>query len=85
MFGSSRSHHPTGTQRRRGFFSPNRNRTERSGTRRRFFHRRDPDRVAGGYKAALHNPNTTHDGRRNAKHELRTMGRGNEAHGHPSL
>ena len=35
--------------------------------------RRDPDRVAGGYKAALSNPNTTRSGRRNAKRELRSM------------
>ncbi|THU91970.1 hypothetical protein K435DRAFT_673026 [Dendrothele bispora CBS 962.96] len=39
------------------------------------FHRRDRDRVAGGYKAALANPNTTHEGRKHAKHELRRMGR----------
>ncbi|KAG8979248.1 hypothetical protein FRB94_008844 [Tulasnella sp. JGI-2019a] len=32
------------------------------------------ERVAGGYKAALTNPNTTHDGREHAKHELRRMG-----------
>ncbi|VDC06244.1 unnamed protein product [Peniophora sp. CBMAI 1063] len=45
------------------------------------FHlRKDPDRVAGGYKAALANPNTTHQGRKHAKWELRRMGRGNEAH-----
>ncbi|KAI0311148.1 hypothetical protein OF83DRAFT_1046478, partial [Amylostereum chailletii] len=43
-------------------------------------HRKDRDRVAGGYKAALSNPNTTHSGRRHAKWELRRMGRGNEAH-----
>ncbi|EIN10243.1 hypothetical protein PUNSTDRAFT_50922 [Punctularia strigosozonata HHB-11173 SS5] len=35
--------------------------------------RRDPDRVAGGYKAALRNPNTTRDGRERAKAELRAM------------
>ncbi|SJL01551.1 uncharacterized protein ARMOST_04873 [Armillaria ostoyae] len=39
----------------------------------RFWHRRDKDRSAGGYKAALTNPNTTHHGRRHAKHELRKM------------
>ncbi|KDR83520.1 hypothetical protein GALMADRAFT_132961 [Galerina marginata CBS 339.88] len=50
-------------------------------TRRRgLFHRRDKDRVAGGFKAALSNPNTTRSGRRHAKHELRAMGRGNETH-----
>ncbi|KZV91531.1 hypothetical protein EXIGLDRAFT_769776 [Exidia glandulosa HHB12029] len=43
------------------------------------------ERRAAGLKAALHNPNTTHDGRKHAKHELRAMGRGREAHGHPSL
>ncbi|KAJ7133710.1 hypothetical protein C8R43DRAFT_1022826 [Mycena crocata] len=37
--------------------------------------RRDPDRVAGGYKAALSNPNTTHAGRKRAKAELHSMGR----------
>ncbi|KAF9651220.1 hypothetical protein BDM02DRAFT_3078656, partial [Thelephora ganbajun] len=42
--------------------------------------RRDPDRVAGGFKAALSNPNTTRSGRKNAKQELRLMGRGNETH-----
>ncbi|KAI0742145.1 hypothetical protein BC629DRAFT_1686500 [Irpex lacteus] len=41
---------------------------------------KDPDRVAGGYKAALANPNTTRAGREHAKHELRAMGRGREAH-----
>ena len=35
--------------------------------------RRDPDRVAGGYKSALSNPNTTHSGRKHAKRELRLM------------
>ncbi|KAI0080693.1 hypothetical protein K474DRAFT_1589170 [Panus rudis PR-1116 ss-1] len=44
----------------------------------RRFGRKDPDRVAGGYKAALSNPNTTRSGRKHAKHELRAMGRGNE-------
>ncbi|KAI0035620.1 hypothetical protein K488DRAFT_42887 [Vararia minispora EC-137] len=44
------------------------------------FSRKDPDRVAGGYKAALSNPNTSHQGRRRAKWELRRMGRGSEAH-----
>ncbi|KAL5530253.1 hypothetical protein ACEPAF_6510 [Sanghuangporus sanghuang] len=83
MFGSSRTHQTTGTRTRRGgFFSGG---TSRTGTRRGLFHRADPDRRAGGYKAALHNPNTTGQGRKHAKHELRAMGRGNEAHGHPSL
>jgi len=45
----------------------------------------DPDRRAAGYKAAISNPNTTHDGRARAKDELRAMGRGYEAHGRPSL
>ncbi|KIM46005.1 hypothetical protein M413DRAFT_23799 [Hebeloma cylindrosporum] len=45
-----------------------------------FFHRRDRDRVAGGYKGALSNPNTTRAGRKQAKHELRAMGRGYETH-----
>ncbi|KAJ3899000.1 hypothetical protein F5879DRAFT_550928 [Lentinula edodes] len=43
--------------------------------RERYYHRRDPDHVAGGYRAALANPNTTSEGRRHAKHELRAMGR----------
>ncbi|OBZ76969.1 hypothetical protein A0H81_03675 [Grifola frondosa] len=55
-----------------------------SSTRRRIpglhFHRKDQDRVAGGYKAALSNPNTTRSGRKHAKHELRAMGRGRETH-----
>jgi len=38
------------------------------------FHRRNPDKVAGGYRAALTNPNTTRDGRENARHELHSMG-----------
>ncbi|QRV76645.1 Conidiation protein 6 [Ceratobasidium sp. AG-Ba] len=59
-------------------------RTTRSTTsshhRRGLFHRTSPNRRAGGYKAALSNPNTTHEGRRHAKRELKRMGRGNEAH-----
>ncbi|KAJ7179470.1 hypothetical protein C8R46DRAFT_641562 [Mycena filopes] len=48
-----------------------------SGPRRhhRGFYRRDPDRVAGGYKAALSNPKTTRAGRKHAKAELHAMGR----------
>ncbi|KAJ8086727.1 hypothetical protein PM082_005550 [Marasmius tenuissimus] len=42
--------------------------------RRSLFHRKDKDRVAGGYKAALSNPNTTKEGRKHAKHELRKRG-----------
>jgi len=42
---------------------------------RRDPYRRDPDRVAGGYKAALSNPKTTHAGRKRAKAELHAMGR----------
>jgi len=38
------------------------------------------ERRAAGYKAALSNPNTTRRGREHAKHELRHMGRGREAH-----
>nr|GAT46190.1 predicted protein [Mycena chlorophos] len=49
---------------------------ERSHTRHhRAFYRRDGDRVAGGYRAALTNPNTTRQGRRHAKAELHAMGR----------
>ncbi|KAE9404496.1 hypothetical protein BT96DRAFT_419345 [Gymnopus androsaceus JB14] len=42
--------------------------------RERYYHRRDVDHVAGGYKAALANPNTTRRGRSHAKQELRAMG-----------
>ncbi|KAJ6567258.1 hypothetical protein DFH09DRAFT_1034374 [Mycena vulgaris] len=42
---------------------------------RSIFHRADKDRVAGGYKAALANPNTTSRGRKHAKAELHSMGR----------
>ncbi|KIP09187.1 hypothetical protein PHLGIDRAFT_343033 [Phlebiopsis gigantea 11061_1 CR5-6] len=51
-------------------------RSHRAGARRN----KDPDRVAGGYKAALANPNTTHEGRQHAEYELEAMGRGREAH-----
>ncbi|KAJ7229077.1 hypothetical protein GGX14DRAFT_555121 [Mycena pura] len=51
------------------FFNTHRTRHHRA------FYRRDPDRVAGGYKAALANPNTTRQGRKNAKAELHAMGR----------
>lgn len=54
-------------------------RTDRGGFRNPF-RRSDPDRVAGGFKAALANPNTTREGRREAKRSLRHMGRGNETH-----
>ncbi|KAJ7367906.1 hypothetical protein DFH08DRAFT_946882 [Mycena albidolilacea] len=43
--------------------------------RRSWFHRTSRDRRAGGLKAALANPNTTHHGRKNAKTELHAMGR----------
>jgi len=59
--------------------------TRRSGRSGGLFGRKDPDRRAGGLKAALHNPNTTSAGRTRAKVELAEMGRGNEARGHPSL
>ncbi|KAH8806908.1 hypothetical protein DL96DRAFT_1623776 [Flagelloscypha sp. PMI_526] len=49
-----RNHHSTRSQR----------------THRSMFHRRDPERVAGGYKAALANPHTTRQGRKHAEHEL---------------
>ncbi|CEL57848.1 hypothetical protein RSOLAG1IB_02592 [Rhizoctonia solani AG-1 IB] len=48
--------------------------------RRGLFHHKSPNRRAAGYKAALSNPNTTHEGRKHAKRELRRMGRGNETH-----
>ncbi|PVG04797.1 hypothetical protein CPB86DRAFT_778089 [Serendipita vermifera] len=46
-------------------------------TRRRslFPRRKNPERRAAGLKAALANPNTTHDGRKHAKKELHHMGR----------
>ncbi|TFK99087.1 hypothetical protein BDV98DRAFT_571643 [Pterulicium gracile] len=44
-------------------------------THHRRFYRKDKDRVAGGYKAALANPHTTREGRSHAKHELHKMGR----------
>ena len=60
LFSSRRTHATTtSTRRRTGFRNPLR--------------RRDPDRVAGGYKAALANPNTTRTGRKNAKFQLRRM------------
>ncbi|KAH7108127.1 hypothetical protein BKA62DRAFT_681148 [Auriculariales sp. MPI-PUGE-AT-0066] len=71
MFGR-RSHHTTthSTRTHRSLFGNGRSRR---------------DNRAAGLKAALHNPNTTHDGRKSAKAQLRAMGRGREAHGHPSL
>ncbi|KZS97711.1 hypothetical protein SISNIDRAFT_481609 [Sistotremastrum niveocremeum HHB9708] len=54
--------------------------TTSSARNRKWYQRKNPNRRAGGLKAALHNPNTTSHGRKNAKHELRAMGRGNEAH-----
>ncbi|CAK5275828.1 unnamed protein product [Mycena citricolor] len=61
LFGSSHHHSTTrrSTEHRGGWFS---GRTSRN-------------RRAGGLKAALANPNTTHHGRREAKHELHAMGR----------
>jgi hypothetical protein len=64
LFGTRRTHHTSSTithhgPRRRGRFG--------------LGGRRDPDRVAGGYKAALSNPNTTHAGRKHAKAELKAM------------
>ncbi|KAJ7688346.1 hypothetical protein B0H17DRAFT_1068237 [Mycena rosella] len=56
-----------------GFFSSSTTTTRHH--RRSIFHRADKDRVAGGYKAALANPNTTHRGRKHAKAELHSMGR----------
>ncbi|KAH8106291.1 hypothetical protein BXZ70DRAFT_1004556 [Cristinia sonorae] len=55
-------------------------RTHRGPSRFSRFGRKDPDRVAGGFKAALSNPNTTRHGRSHAKRELRLMGRGRETH-----
>ncbi|KAJ7122822.1 hypothetical protein C8R44DRAFT_621151 [Mycena epipterygia] len=48
--------------------------TSSSSTRRhRTWFRPDRDRVAGGYKSALSNPNTTRRGRKHAKAELHSM------------
>ncbi|KLO06350.1 hypothetical protein SCHPADRAFT_861478 [Schizopora paradoxa] len=85
MFGSRNRTSRTTRAPRRSIFSTDRSRSARRSGGRGFFHRKDPNRRAAGLKAALHNPNTTHEGRREAKDELRMMGRGNEAHGHPSL
>ncbi|KAJ7477114.1 hypothetical protein B0H11DRAFT_1726603 [Mycena galericulata] len=48
-----------------------------SSTRRqhRSWFRPNRERRAGGLKAALANPNTTHNGRKHAKHELHSMGK----------
>ncbi|KAB5594027.1 hypothetical protein CTheo_2496 [Ceratobasidium theobromae] len=54
--------------------------THSTHSRRGLFQRKDPNRRAAGFKAALSNPNTTHGGRQHAKHELQRMGRGREAH-----
>ncbi|KIJ56581.1 hypothetical protein M422DRAFT_149083 [Sphaerobolus stellatus SS14] len=70
-FGTSSKH------RSRGHYATTPSRTTH---RRNFLHRKDPNRRAGGLKAALHNPNTTSTGRREAKMKLRAMGRGREAH-----
>ncbi|KZT41136.1 hypothetical protein SISSUDRAFT_1001203, partial [Sistotremastrum suecicum HHB10207 ss-3] len=47
--------------------------TTSSSRNRKWYQRKNPNRRAGGLKAALHNPNTTSHGRKNAKHELRAM------------
>ncbi|KAM5534869.1 hypothetical protein V8D89_011424 [Ganoderma adspersum] len=65
LFGRSNHHH---------------HKTSRMSRFRSRFGRKDPDRVAGGFKAALANPNTTRSGRKHAKRELKLMGRGDEAH-----
>ncbi|KAF9483979.1 hypothetical protein BDN70DRAFT_214648 [Pholiota conissans] len=66
------------------FFQTRNSRTTRSATpaprRRGFFHRKDKDRVAGGLKASLVNPNTTRAGRKQAKRELRAMGHERDTH-----
>jgi len=71
FFGSRRTTHSTRTHQKT-------TRGGRGGLR--FGRRRDPDRVAGGYKAALSNPRTTRSGRKHAKSELKAMGRGRETH-----
>ncbi|KAJ7755681.1 hypothetical protein DFH07DRAFT_821380 [Mycena maculata] len=49
--------------------------TSTSRREHRSWFRPSRERKAGGYKAALANPNTTHQGRRHAKHELHSMGK----------
>ncbi|KAJ7047747.1 hypothetical protein C8F04DRAFT_1386934 [Mycena alexandri] len=49
--------------------------TSSSTSRNSWFHRSSRNRRAGGLKASLANPNTTHHGRKNAKIELHSMGR----------
>ncbi|KAK7695587.1 hypothetical protein QCA50_000223 [Cerrena zonata] len=67
LFGTRRQGHTTSLS------------TSRRGrSHRTRFGRKDPDRVAGGYKAALSNPNTTRSGRKHAKRELGVMGRSGE-------
>ncbi|KAG8686861.1 hypothetical protein FRC09_013874, partial [Ceratobasidium sp. 395] len=65
MFGSRRTTRSTTTTTTTG--------TTRSRQRRGLFGRTSPNRRAGGYKAALSNPNTTHEGREHAKRELKRM------------
>ncbi|PPQ70138.1 hypothetical protein CVT24_003884 [Panaeolus cyanescens] len=78
----TRSTAPTTTtsSRRKGFFSSSGHSTAPRSTRGGFFHRANKNRVAGGYKSALSNPNTTRSGRKKAKKELRFMGRPQETH-----
>ncbi|CAG7851531.1 SubName: Full=Uncharacterized protein {ECO:0000313/EMBL:CCA67445.1} [Serendipita indica DSM 11827] len=65
-FGSRRTHRATTTTEPHTAGRP----------RRHFFRKRvNPDQRAAGLKAALANPNTTREGRQEAKMELHSMGR----------
>ncbi|KAG9126661.1 hypothetical protein FRC07_002534 [Ceratobasidium sp. 392] len=69
-----------GSRRTRATHTTHTTTTRRTGGLGGMFRRKNPNRRAGGFKAALHNPNTTSSGRRHAKRELKSMGRGREAH-----
>ncbi|KAG8822620.1 hypothetical protein FRC19_005584 [Serendipita sp. 401] len=66
-----------GSRRRHAVADPTMTTTTTTPRHRRHFFRRtvNPDRRAAGLKASLANPNTTHEGRKEAKEELHAMGR----------
>ncbi|KAF9057768.1 hypothetical protein BJ165DRAFT_1521119 [Panaeolus papilionaceus] len=80
LFSSRSTAATTSSTRRRGFFGSSGLSSTTRGTGGGFFHRKNKNRVAGGYKSALSNPNTTRNGRKRAKKELRFMGRPQETH-----
>jgi len=47
---------------------------DRPSIRTKFFRRKDPDIVAGGYRVALADPNTTQEGRAHARHDIHSKG-----------